>query len=50
MLARACFRASRSSALLPSPNSRSKTTRGFASCGSGFVGPDQEIEFTYAQL
>ena len=33
-------------ALLPSPNSRSKTTCGLASCGSGLVGPDQETEFT----
>ena len=46
-----CFRpASRSSGLVPSPNRRSKATRGFTSVGSGCVGDDQEMEFVYAQL
>ena len=39
----------RSSALAPSPKSRSKTTRGFISMGSGSVGEPQEIVLTYAQ-
>ena len=38
-------RAVRCSAVLPSPNIRSKTTCGFSSIGSGDVGDDQEIVF-----
>jgi hypothetical protein len=46
-----CFRPrSRSSALAPSPNSRSNTTRGFTCGGSGCDGDDQEMQFVYAQL
>lgn len=46
-----CLRpASRSSVLVPSPNSRSKTTRGFTCVGSGWVGEDHDTEFVYAQL
>ena len=37
--------ARRASALPPSPNKRSKTTRGCASDGSGVVGDDQDRQF-----
>src|SRR5438874_1052672 len=40
----------RSSALVPSPNRRSNTTRGFTSGGSGCDGVDQEMQLVYAQL
>ena len=43
------FRSSarRSAALPPSPNIRSKTTRGFASVGIGVVGDVQDSVFMY---
>ncbi len=37
-------------AVPPSPNSRSNTTRGLFSVGSGVVGVRQESVFMYAQL
>src|SRR5262245_38382005 len=40
----------RSSALAPSPNNRSNTTRGLTCVGSGSVAEAHEIEFVYAQL
>jgi hypothetical protein len=40
----------RSAAEPPSPNSRSKTTRGFASVGSGVVFDDHASVFMYTQL
>ena len=40
----------RSAAVPPSPNSRSNTTRGFASVGSGVVGVDHASVFVYTQL
>ena len=45
MLRSSRLRAERSSGLPPSPNSRSNTTCGLRSIGSGEVGDDQEIEF-----
>jgi hypothetical protein len=50
MLRSSRLRAARSSGVLPSPNSRSNTTCGLRSIGSGEVGEDQEIELVYAQL
>src|SRR5262245_19129733 len=59
MLRFSCIRASRSSGVEPDPNSRSKTTCGLSSIGSGLVRwtstggvsrPIHEIEFVYEQL
>ena len=50
MLRSCSRRAARSSAVLPSPNMRSKVTCGFSSIGSGVDGVDHEMLFVYAQL
>src|SRR4030095_11476605 len=48
---RCCWmRPSRSSGVEPSPNMRSKTTRGLISIGIGAVGVLHEIVFMYVQL
>src|SRR2546425_1343193 len=48
---RLCFmRAARTSGVAPLPNSRSKTTCGFNSIGSGVVAVFHEMEFVYEQL
>jgi hypothetical protein len=44
-LARFRKAARRSAAVPPSPNNRSKTTRGCASAGNGVVGDDQDRLF-----
>jgi hypothetical protein len=44
-LARLRNAARRAAGLPPSPNRRSKTTRGCASDGSGVVGDDQDRQF-----
>ena len=45
MLRSSRLRATRSSAVSPLPNSRSKTKRGLVSAGSGIVGVFHDIEF-----
>ena len=44
------LRACRCAGVPGTPNSRSKTTRGLVSIGSGVVGEDHEMVFMYEQL
>ena len=48
MLRSSLARANRSCTVLPTPNIRSKTNRGFVSEGSGVVGVLHDMQFMYA--